>query len=413
LVPAAVDGADWPQFRGADRSNVARETGLLRSWPETGPRLLWSTEVCQGYAGPAIYGERVYFNDYDQKTSEWLVRCLALPDGREHWRFRQTREIRPNHGITRTVPAVDDKYVFSFDPKCGFHCLDAQAGKELWAKNLVELFKTRIPPWYNGQCPLIEPDRVVIATGGDALAVALDKATGRELWRTPNPEGWALSHSSLMPAEIEGVRQYLYCTLKGLVGIAAEDGRLLWSFPWKFNVAVAPSPLYIGDGRVFMTSLYNADGVMIRVRREGAAFKAEKLFTLPAAEWNAEVHTPILHQGHLFGVGKKQRGLFTCLDLNGKIIWSSEGRATFGLGGFLLADGLFFALDGDSGTLRLIEADATQYRELARAQLLSGGDVWAPMALSGGRLVLRDMSKMICVEVGSAGGARADRGNGG
>lgn len=406
-VPGLVSAADWPQFRGADRTGISSESGLMRSWPEGGPNLLWTAQVCQGYAGPAIHGDRVYFNDYDQKTSEWLVRCLAMADGQEVWRFKQPREIRPNHGITRTVPAVDGKFVFSFDPKCGFHCLDAKTGQEIWAKNLVEEYKARIPAWYNGQCPLIEPDRVLIATGGDALVVALDKASGKEIWRAPNPENWAMSHSSLMPAEIDGVRQYLYCSLKGLAGVAAEDGKLLWSFPWKFNVAVAPSPLVLGDGRIFMTSLYNADSFMIRVRREGGRFTAEKLFTLPTTEWNAEVHTPVLHKERMFAVGKKTRGLFTCLDFDGKIVWTSEGKASFGLGSFFLADGMFFILDGDSGMLHLVEADTAAYKELARAQVLSGGDVWAPMALSGGRLVLRDMTKMVCVEVGGGSAARS------
>jgi outer membrane protein assembly factor BamB len=186
------------------------------------------------------------------------------------------------------------------------------------------------------------------------------------------------------------------------VGISAADGKILWSFPWKFNIAVAPSPLPIGDGRVFVTSLYNADTVMLRVKRDGGEWSVEKLFVLPTSEWNAEVHTPILYKDHMFAVGKKSRGLFTCLDLDGKIVWTSEGKASFGLGGFFLVDGMFCVLDGDTGMLRLIEANTTEYKELAHAQLLKGGDVWAPMALSDSKLVLRDMSRMICIEVGKA-----------
>ncbi len=399
-LPAVVVAGDWPQFRGPDRNGISKETGLYRRWPAGGPKVLWKVDVCQGYAGAAIHAGRVYFNDYDAAKSEWLVRCLSLADGKELWRYAEPKEVRPNHGITRTVPAVDGKYVFSMDQKCVFHCLDAATGKELWRKALVEEYKTRIPPWYNGQCPLIEADRVVIAAGGTSLLVAFEKGTGKPIWQTPNPENWALSHSSVMPAEIAGVKQYVYCTLKGLVGAAADDGRLLWSFPWKFNVAVAPSPLPIGDGRIFMTSLYNADSVMLRVTKNGDRFAAEQVFVLKTADWNAEVHTPILVKDHLFAVGKKSRGLFTCLNLDGRIVWTSENQATFGLGGFLCADGMFFALDGDTGILRLIEADTTAYKELASAPVLSGNDVWGPMALSNGRLVLRDMKQMVCIEVG-------------
>ena len=193
--------ADWNQFRGPNRDAVSSETGLLRSWPEGGPKVLWSTDVGQGYAAAAIVDGKVYFNDYDEKTSEYLIRCLNLADGKEIWRFKEKRRIRPNHGITRTVPATDGTYVFSLDPKAVLHALDAATGKEIWRKNLVREYGSKIPPWYNGQCPLLEKDRVVIApVGKKALVVALDKATGKEIWTTPNPEGWLLSHSSLMPA---------------------------------------------------------------------------------------------------------------------------------------------------------------------------------------------------------------------
>ncbi|NOX55083.1 MAG: PQQ-binding-like beta-propeller repeat protein [Planctomycetes bacterium] len=391
---------NWPQFRGPHRDGISRETGLYRSWPEAGPKLLWSVPLGPGYAGPAVYDGWVYVNDYDEKTNEWMVRCLSLKDGQERWRFRERKRIRPNHLITRTVPAVDGQYVFSLDPKCVLHCLDAASGKQLWEKNLPKEYHSRIPPWYAGQCPLVEETRMLIATGGDALVVALDKPTGKEIWRTPNPKKWQMSHASLMPAELGGVRQYVYCTLRGLQGIAADDGRLLWYHPAKFNLAVAPSPLPIGDDLVFMTSLYNADSLMIRVTRDGDQFQTKQLFRMPPSYWNSEIHTPILYENHLFAVGKKRRGLFTCLDLNGKIVWDSNRRASFGLGSYLLADGMFFVLEGRTGMLRLLEANTKEYRELAHAQVLSGHDVWAPMALSDGKLVLRDVTKMVCIEVG-------------
>lgn len=399
---SSLPAGDWPQFRGPNRDAISRETGLLHAWPEGGPHVQWTTSVAQGYAGAAILDGRVYFNDYDEAEERWLVRCLSLDKGEEIWRFGYKRPIRPNHGITRSVPAVDGTYVFSMDPKCVLHCLDAAGGKEIWAKNLVAEYKTVIPPWYNGQCPLIEADRVLIAPGGTALVAALDKASGKPIWETPNPEGLGMSHASLMPAEIGGVKQYLYTTLAGPLGVAADDGRLLWSFPWKFNIAVPTSPLPIGDGRIFYTSCYEAETVMLRVAREDSAFRAEKVFSLDAGGWNSETHTPIVFANHLFGVGKKKRGLFTCLDMNGHEVWTSEDRASFDLGSYILADGMFFVLEGKTGVLRLLEASTTEYRELASAQVLSGPEVWAPLALSDGRLVVRSLNEMKCLQVGQA-----------
>jgi outer membrane protein assembly factor BamB len=398
LLPAA-QGSDWPQFRGPDRNNISKETGLLRKWLAAGPKVLWSVPVTQGYAAAAIVGGRVYHHDYDEAKSEWCVNCRSLTDGKLVWQFREAREVRPNHAITRTIPAVDSRFVCSLDPKAVLHCLDVKTGKQIWRKSLVTEYQTTIPSWYNGQCPLQEADRLIIATGGAAIMVALDKATGKEIWRTPNPGQYLLSHSSVMPAVLGGVRQYLYGTLKGPLGVSAKDGKLLWEFGRKFNVAVAPSPIAVDDERVFMTASYDAGSVMVRVKRTGEAFKAEAVFDLKNNEWNSEVHTPIVYKGHLFAVGEKKRGLFTCLSFDGKEVWTSEGKASFGLGSFMLADGMFFVLDGDTGKLRLIEASITGYNELASAQVLAGQEVWAPMALSDGKLVLRDLTKMMCLDV--------------
>lgn len=401
LAPAF--GADWPQFRGPNRTNISKETGLLRQWPAGGPKVLWTIPVAQGYAGAAIVGDRLYHHDYDEASFEWRVYCRSMTDGKEIWRYTEERRIRPNHGITRTVPAVDGELVFAFDPKCVLHCLEAATGEEVWRKSMVSDYGSRIPSWYNGQCPLLEADRVIIAPAGDdVLLMALEKRTGKELWRTPNPEGRKMSHASPMPAVLGGVKQYLYCTLEGPLGVAADDGRLLWQFPYKFNVAIAPSPLAIDSERVFMTAGYDAGSVMLRVKPDGDAFKAEEVFRLKTTDWNAEVQTPIVHAGHLFGVGKERRGLFTCLDLDGKIVWTSMGEASFELGSFILADGMFFVVEGATGMLRLIEASTEGYHELASAQVLAGPDAWGPPALSQGRLVVRDMARMVCLRVGPA-----------
>ncbi len=410
LAAITVLGGDWPQFRGPGRDNISTETGLYRTWPAKGPKVLWKVSVCEGYAGAAIKNGRLYLNDYNAEKKEHLVRCISLADGKDIWQWSYPVEIRPSHGITRTVPAVGQNLVFSLDPKCRFHALDIKTGKPVWQKNLVQEYKATIPGWYAGQNPLIEGDKVLLATGGDALAIAFDQATGKEVWRTPNPGKDVMSHASLMPATIGGIKQYLYLTMNKVVGIAAADGQLLWSSPFVAKMAACPSPVSIGDGRVFVTSGYEAGSVMYRVTKGAAGFSAQKLFELTSLEFNSEVHTPILYQNHLFAVSSKTRGRFTCLGLDGKIVWQSpvvsgdaNASRTFDLGAFLLADGMFFILDGKSGMLRLLDANTRQYKELASAQILEGEDVWGPMALSNGRLIIRDMSQMVCLQVGPLG----------
>ena len=407
LLVVPVAGADWPQWRGPSRDNISTETGLFRTWPAAGPKVLWKVPVAEGYAGVAIKDGRVYLNDYDATKKEHLVRAFSLADGKESWRWSYPVEVRPNHGITRTVPAVGSRLVFSLDPKCRFHALDIKTGKPVWQKNLVQDYKATIPSWYAGQNPLLDGDRVLLATGGDALVVAFDQATGKEIWRSANPGKDLMSHSSLMPATIGGVKQYLYLTMNKVVGIAAADGQILWSFPFTAKMAAVPGPLSIGDGRVFVTSGYEAGSMMLQVEKGASGFTARKLYDLTSAQFNSEVHTPVLYRNHLFAVGSKTRGRFTCMGLDGKVVWQSPVESgnpgasrTFELGGFLLADGMFFLLDGQSGMLRLIEANTTQYKELASARLLAGEEVWGPMALSNGKLVIRDMNQMLCLQVG-------------
>jgi outer membrane protein assembly factor BamB len=413
LIAISTFGGDWPQFRGPDRTDISSETGLYRTWPAGGPKVLWKTPVCEGYAGAAIKDGRVYVIDYNSEKKENLIRCLSLADGKDLWQWSYAVEIRPNHGITRTVPAVGKNLVFCLDPKCRFHALDAKTGKLVWQKNLIQEYKATIPGWYAGQNPLLDGDRVILATGGDALAIAFDQATGKEIWRTPNPGKELMSHSSLMPATIGGVKQYLYLTMKNLMGIAAADGQQLWSVPFTAKMVAVPSPVFIGDGRIFVTSGYEAGSAMYQVEKGPSGFAAKKLYSLTSVQFSAETHTPILFQNHLFAISSKSKGRFTCLGLDGNVVWQSpvvsgnaDASRTFGLGGFLMADGMFYILDGNSGMLRLVEANTKEYKELASAQILSNEDVWGPLALSDGKLIIRDMSQMVCLQVGQPGAGK-------
>lgn len=405
-LPPAVPSSDedWPQFRGMLRDGVARATGLANAWPEAGPKELWQIELGQGYSSPAVVGHRLFLHDYDEGRKVWMVRCHRLDDGEELWRYEVAKRIRPNHAITRTAPATDGGLLFAIDPKCELHCLDARDGSLIWKKFLPIAYDSQIPPWYNGQCPLLDGDRLIIAPGGRVLMTALEKTTGEPIWETPNTAGHLMSHGSIMPLEIDGVRQYAYLTLKGAVGVAAADGRLLWEFPWQFNTAVSTTPLPLGDGRLLLTSGYHARTVICQISRTGDVWKAEEAFSLPPPTrgWNSEVQTPIVHRGYVFGVGKKKRGLWTCLSLEGEELWDSSRQAAFGMGGFVLADGKFFVLEGRTGTLRMLDAAADEYRELAMTQVLEGPDVWAPPVVSRGKLLIRDLHKLVCLDVGDS-----------
>ena len=409
----------WPQFRGPNRDAVSQETvSLLRTWQAAEPRELWSVEVGEGYAGAAVLNGRVYVMDYFRKEKRDALRCLSLADGHELWRYAYPVSIKRNHGMTRTVPSVTEKLVVAIGPKCHVVCCDPLTGDLRWGLDLVKQFGTTIPPWYAGQCPLVENGAVILAPAGkEVLMVAVDGQTGTNLWQTPNPHGWKMTHSSIMPMEFEGERMYVYCANNGVVGVSAKDGRILWeTTDWKISIATVPSPLVLEGGRIFLTGGYDAGSLMLQLKKEGDKFTAQAVFKLAPGVFGAIQHTPVLYQNHLYGV--RQDGRFVCLTPDGKPVWASDSSQQFGLGSFLEADGLIFAMN-DKGLLRLLEASPQKYNVLAQAQVLKLessetqaegtsanasekkpiGDSWAPLALAGGRLIVRDLTRMVCLDV--------------
>ncbi len=213
----------WSNFDNISTESVP----LATNWKVKPPSLYWGIDAGEGYAGAAVYNSRVYVLDYDRQAQADVLRCLALADGKELWHYSYPVVVKRNHGMSRTVPAVTSKYVVTLGPKCNVLCADPQTGKLHWMIDLVKDYHTDIPPWYAGQCPLIDADRAIIAPGGSALMIAVDCATGKVLWKTPNPNAWAMTHSSVVPMTFKGQRMYIYCGSGGVAGISARDGSIL------------------------------------------------------------------------------------------------------------------------------------------------------------------------------------------
>jgi len=400
-TPASLRGA-WPEFRGPNRNAISPEScGLLRTWRPSEPRELWAVDLGEGYAGAAVANGRVYIMDYDRDKKQDALRCLSLADGREIWRYAYPVSIKRNHGMTRTVPAIHEKFVVAMGPKCHVVCLEPKSGRFLWGLDLVRQFRASVPPWYAGQCPLVDGAAAILAPGGtNALMIAVDGETGKILWQTPNPHGWKMTHSSIMPMDYEGERMYIYCADKGVVGVSARDGSLLWeTTDWKISIATVPSPLAMDGGKLLLTGGYNAGSLLLQLKRKGQKFHAEPLLRFSPAIFGATQHTPILYNNHLYGT--RADGKFVCLTPDGKVVWSSPPGQNFGLGSFILANGVFLAMD-DAGMLRLIEATPEKYHLLAQASVLHGRESWAPLAIAGGRLLARDFTRMVCLQVGDS-----------
>ncbi len=399
-VPADLPGA-WPRFRGANFDAISTEkVALARTWGPEGPTVLWSIDVGEGYAGAAILAGRVYLMDYDRQNQADAIRCLSLDNGQEIWRYSYPVKVKRFHGMSRTVPAVTEKYVVALGPKCHVTCLDSVTGTFRWMLNLVRDFNSTVPDWYAGQCPLIDDGKAIIAVGGDALMMAVDCETGEIVWRSPNPHDWEMTHSSVIPVEFMGTRMYVYCASGGVVGVSAEDGSILWEInEWKIRIANVASPVVAGNGLIFLSGGYNAGSMMLQLTQENGTINAQPVFRLKSGVFGSEQHTPIFYDGHIYGIRPDKQ--LTCLDLNGQVVWTSTSTHRFGprgLGPYMIADGMIYVMN-DEGVLTLAEATPTGYVQLASAKVLEGPESWGPMAIASGRLIVRDMNRMICLDV--------------
>ncbi len=418
---AAGDGkaadipGNWPRFRGETFDAIAHDPiPLARAWPTAGPKRLWSIDVGEGHAAAVVRHGRVYVMDYDRQNELDVLRCLSLADGKEIWRFSYPVKIKRNHGMSRTIPAVSDKYVVAIGPKCHVCCLDAKTGKCHWLLDMVERFGATVPVWYAGQCAMIDGQRAILAPGGtgnktggtdsartadsNSLVLALDCTTGDVVWKSPNPRRWTMTHVSIMPMEFAGKKTYVYCGRGGVAGISAEDGRLLWdTTAWKIGIATVPSPLVLPGGKIFCCGGYNSGAVMLQLLEEGGRIAVKTLARFKPKQFGSTQQTPILFQGHIYGVREKDKRL-VCMDLDGKELWKSPGKNKFGLGPYMIAQGMIYLLD-DSGLMTLAEASPQAYKQLARAQVLHGHDAWGPMAMVDGRLIVRDLTQMTCLDV--------------
>jgi outer membrane protein assembly factor BamB len=423
--------ADWPQFQGPDRNGISKETGLAKSWPEKGPRVLWEVAVGAGYAAPAIRDGEVYFldrtTDDDADDRKDVLRCLDLETGKEKWTFAYDAPGKTSHDGSRNPASVDATHVFTIGPFGDLYCFDRKTQKPVWNINLLTDLDGKKGGWGVGQSPLLYGDWVIVAVQGDDIGLAaFEKTTGKMVWKSKGLGKAGYVSPTL--ATIDGVDQVLFSSAKarapggrdkkggkskkapaapaptpagpagpsGAYGISAKTGDVLWNYAgWGCDIPI-PAPSYLGDGKILITGGYEAGSAMIQVK--GASVK--ELFKL---EFGSQIQQPIRIGDHFFfdnNENSRRDGL-ACMTLDGKVTWQTkdlENGPKFDRGNLMMADGMIYAIDA-AGNLKMIKPDPKKYTEVASAALLDGKEIWAPIALSGGKMVIRDQTKMLCVDV--------------
>jgi outer membrane protein assembly factor BamB len=414
LVPG-----NWPRFRGTYFDNICHDTiSMAESWDSAGPPLVWKVTLGEGYAGPAVFNGRVYVMDYNERRKADMLRCFSLKSGTELWRRWYYVDIKRNHGYSRTIPAVTEKYLVSIGPCSHVMCLDPLTGDLRWTIDMEKEYgipgksKGRITPdFYSGQCPLIDNDVAVLAPGGKALMIGVDCETGKILWKTPNPDTLRMSHCSIMPMILHGRKMYVYNAVGGVCGVSAEGediGKLLWQTTKWSPATVAASPLLLENNEIAVFGSYGAGGARIKINFNGSEYSASVIESHKAMEGiSSDQQTPVILGDHIWSIMpenagplKKQLVCYHKSDLR-LTVWTSgkDNRYGRGLGPYIVKGDKMFLLDDDAN-LYFFKIDGPSATLLSRYKPIDGIEAWGPMAIAGNFLIMRDARNLLCLFIG-------------
>lgn len=399
----------WTRFRGKDFDNIVKDNiPLIDKFGKEVPKILWTVETGEGHAGAVIYKGKVYFLDYIEEEKADALRCFSLETGKELWQRKYNVHVKRNHGMSRTVPAITDSFIVTIGPKGHVMCANPETGDFRWGIDLVKEYKSEIPFWYTGQCSLIDNDTAIIAPGGSSLIIGVDCKTGKVVWNTPNPKQWKMSHSSIMPMEFEGKKMYIYAPVGGICGISAEGadkGKILWQTEEFAPNVVAPSPVVLPNGKIFMTAGYGAGSILFEIKKKADGYEVKTLQMFkPKNGAASEQQTAVVYNNKMYIILPKDAGsdrnqMVCCkIDDMQNFVWKSGKKYRFGLGPYIIADGKFYIVD-DDGSLTIARVSANRFEFLDKAQIIEGQDAWGPIAIADGKLIMRDSKNIICLDI--------------
>jgi outer membrane protein assembly factor BamB len=392
-----LSAADWPRWRGPNGTGISSETGLLTRWPDKGPPVAWHAEgLGDGYASVVIANGLVF--TIGSHASDLFAYALDENDGSLRW--KQKIGTTGRHPLS--TPTVDADHLYVMDPDGQLLCLEAASGTIRWQRDLPVEFGGRLQSGRGyGESPLIDGDRLICTPGGpDAMIVALDKLTGTTIWKsTIPPLGEAgrdgASFSSIQVSRAAGIRQYVQLVGRGLVGVAADDGRFLWGYNDIANqTANIPTPI-VRDDLVFSANGYNAGSVLLKLTADGkGGVQASEVYRLNGSQLQNHHGGLVLVGDHVYGGHGSNNGLPTCLQLaSGRVVWKRRGPGV-GSASVVYADGhLYFHYQ--NGLIALIQASTSGYRLKSTFELPgAGADSWSHPVIANGRLYLREKDKL-------------------
>jgi outer membrane protein assembly factor BamB len=384
---------DWPQYLGPSRNGVYAGPALADAWGANGPKAVWRKQVGQGFAGPAVVGNRVIL--FHRVGNEEVLESLDAATGDSVWRYAYPTRYRDDFGFDegpRAVPVVADGVIYTFGAEGQLHAVDLAKGTRLWSEDTMKRFG--VPKGFFGAAgsPLVEGGRVIANVGGDkAGIVAFEAKTGKVLWSATDDDA---SYSSGVAATIGGHRLGVFLTRDSLVGLDPASGMVQFQRRWRARIAAsvnAATPIIVGD-EIFVSAQYGPGAGVLRVN-------GSQLTDVWTSDDVLSNHyaTSVFYNGYLYGFhGRQEFGpSFRAVEFQtGTVKWSQE---QFRAGSVLLAgDRLLITREG--GELILASASPQAFKPIARAQILQG--VVRPYpALADGLLYVRNENTLVCLDL--------------
>ena len=381
---------DWPQWRGRNRDGVSAEKGLMKSWPQGGPKLAWTANGAgEGYSSFSVAGGKLY--TLGARGGTEYVMAFDEATGKKVWEIANGSKFNNDRGDgPRGTPTVSGGQVYAYGASGDLTALDAASGKTLWKINVLQQFGGSNITWGLSESPLVLPDRVLVNAGGrNASIVAVNRQNGSVLWRSQNDEA---GYSSAVLHEFGGVPQAIFFTATRGVAIDARDGRLLWSYPRAANgTANAATPIARGN-KVFFSSDYGTGAGLVELTASGKDIAAREVYF--TREMRNHHSSSVLVGDHLYGFSS---AILTAMKFDtGEVAWRDR---SVGKGSLVYADDRLY-LFSENGVVGLAEANPTAYREHGRFQIRTGSlPTWSHPVVANGKLFIRDQDTIYAYDV--------------
>ncbi|HJY29547.1 MAG TPA: PQQ-binding-like beta-propeller repeat protein [Pyrinomonadaceae bacterium] len=388
-TPAEPAKNYWTNFRGPRRDGKYEEASIATNWPAGGLREMWRQPVGVGHASFVVADGKAY--TIEQRRSQEVVAAYDVNNGRELWTQKWSAEFTDSTGDgPRATPTWDNGRLYALGATGELRCLDANSGAVIWGKNILSDNQASNLPWAMAAAPLIVDDKVIVLPGGTSgkSVVAYNKNNGAPVWRVLSD---TQAYVSPMLVELAGRRQIVVVSASRVVGLAPENGALLWEYSWDTDNGINVSqPIMVDGNRFFISSGYGKGAALVEVKGSGNKFTASTIWE--NTNMKNKFNSSVLYNGYVYGLDE---GILVCLDVNtGERKWKN-GR--YGYGQIILA-GDHLIVTSDQGDVALVNATPSQYTEVARFPAVKG-QTWNYPAIAGGRLLVRNSSEMVAYDI--------------